>query len=687
MALWFCLALTVRAQWETQTFQLTQGWNAIYLNIDASYDTIDHIIGGNPNYLTIREIWRWNPPNVAAQFLANPATPLASSTEWTTWYRQTNSTDINSSSFSTLTGNAAYLVKVDAATTLSLIGKPLAPSLLWSQSGLNLVGFSTPTNAPPTFMQFFQGTGGLGANETVWVYPGPDPTKAIPQSSLDIDLSQSPVQRGQAQWVAFANSPLFSGPFSVVLPGSTGLNFPADTGQITFHVRNSTDSQQNIRVQLLASEPDPVTGVTAALPPLLLRGPLTNLVTHSYTYTDLAHSGSSNIPTYLPTLAPQGQSGADRQVVVGINRFAMANYDPGTLFAGVLRLSDDTGLLQIDLPVSATQATNTGLWVGTAVITNVVPAINNYYLATSVLDVSNILSQFQLTNMDGEHPQVLVEKKKLSPNAPDASKLDAVLSYSNSIANYVQDFPALLAAYDVALAIQFATSTNSDRSLTNYQIDPNSSRIIAQTSTGGHYLSSGPLLQTNTSVPRTFPLRLIVHNDDKGSLRILQRVYLGQGMASNSVVALSQTSLDSTAIASARRISAIHLPYAITNTGWSTTGQLALGQRISFPVSLAYDDQESNPFLHTYHPDHDNLNASFSSPLSVGDESFTIDRLVTLDLTGSTASDFSALTSTALMGVYREAIALTGKANSQRTFNMTGYFSLNRISPISALTP
>ena len=31
-------------------------------------------------------------------------------------------------------------------------------------------------------------------------------------------------------------------------------------------------------------------------------------------------------------------------------------------------------------------------------------------------------------------------------------------------------------------------------------------------------------------------------------------------------------------------------------------------------VTLSYNDQASNPFLHTYHPDHDNLDATFSTP-------------------------------------------------------------------------
>ena len=103
--------------------------------------------------------------------------------------------------------------------------------------------------------------------------------------------------------------------------------------------------------------------------------------------------------------------------------------------------------------------------------------------------------------------------------------------------------------------------------------------------------------------------------------------------------------------------------------------------------TVAYDDQSTNPFLHTYHPDHDNLDATFSNELPQGAESYQVTRLITLNVI-SPGNDFSSLTgaSQTLYGVYSETISLGGLGGATRNFNIAGAFALNRISTISTLT-
>ena len=52
-----------QAQWQTQSLSLTNGWNAVFLHVDASYDVLDQQIGADTNN-SIQEIWRWNPPSL-----------------------------------------------------------------------------------------------------------------------------------------------------------------------------------------------------------------------------------------------------------------------------------------------------------------------------------------------------------------------------------------------------------------------------------------------------------------------------------------------------------------------------------------------------------------------------------------------------------------------------------------------
>ena len=64
-------ALPAQAQWLTQSIGLKAGWNAVFLHVDASHDTLDALIGGDGSN-PIQEVWRWNPPSVA-QFTDSPA--------------------------------------------------------------------------------------------------------------------------------------------------------------------------------------------------------------------------------------------------------------------------------------------------------------------------------------------------------------------------------------------------------------------------------------------------------------------------------------------------------------------------------------------------------------------------------------------------------------------------------------
>lgn len=87
-------------------------------------------------------------------------------------------------------------------------------------------------------------------------------------------------------------------------------------------------------------------------------------------------------------------------------------------------------------------------------------------------------------------------------------------------------------------------------------------------------------------------------------------------------------------------------------------------------MTLNYDDHASNPFLHEYHPDHDNLDVKFSNALPQGAESYTIQREIRLSVLPP-ADDFVSLTSVgdSITGEYAETIKLMGLARSGGAFD------------------
>ncbi len=174
-------------------------------------------------------------------------------------------------------------------------------------------------------------------------------------------------------------------------------------------------------------------------------------------------------------------------------------------------------------------------------------------------------------------------------------------------------------------------------------------------------------------------------------LRLMQRAYVGIVNGGNVGVATTESLLDSGTLTTARRISSTHLPVSATNTPWDCAGELAAGKTLSVTVEVDYNDHGSNPFLHTYHPDHDNLSVDFKTLAPVGSESYRIKRQITLTFS-SPSTNFSGLTSGGrqLVGDYEETMTLYGLVGdsqpNEKRFAMKGEFVINRISDIATLT-
>lgn len=233
-----------------------------------------------------------------------------------------------------------------------------------------------------------------------------------------------------------------------------------------------------------------------------------------------------------------------------------------------------------------------------------------------------------------------------------------------------------------------AVVTQVGQYLKKYERDANNTPVTA---TDGKYQVAS--LDTSlTGVSRGYPLRLIVHNPASGPATLLQQVYVGVNAKTNQVVARFEGALDPSQLRDSRRISAPHLPFSASNPGWSFSGPVNPTTTVSASVTNRFDDGESNPFLHAYHPDHDNLDSDRAQTLSQGAESYSIVRTLTLQF-AAPADHFEARTSAAqtLTGNYAESMSLLGLARGggsmdTRTFEARGSFSLQRIVDVPVLS-
>ena len=618
------LAPIASAQWATQTNSLRPGWNSVYLHVDPSHTNISGLVGiADP----IEEIWLWNSDLPPGQALVQPQSPVPGS-QWSTWTR----TEGAASELQTLRGNVAMLVRVsEVAPSFEwrVKGRPVAPSYRWTLSGLNFVGFPAATTPAPFFDNFLSRDSQAidwGQDAEIFRYQGGNLGTTNPILVSPIAYRLTSLRRDQAYWVRSGNIyNQYFGPFVVSGPGPNGLRFSDSIGSYRVVLKNMANSNLTITLRQVASEMPPSgQPAEAGLLPLLVRGPI-NTTNLTFGYSSLGVGGTSW------TLTPKGSVGSEVEVIVGVNRSQMGGA-PGTLYAGVLRFTDSFGLTRIDLAASATSSSRTGLWVGEASVEYVSQYLKPYAKADSESAFQALLARLQLT----QGPR---------------------------------------------------NSTNSY----HYEWDPTTGRILVSGGPdrrAGTYLLDGPIKLDSGGVARPFPLRLIVHNPSAGPAALLQRAYVGVGAAnSNLVVTTREESLMTSQRASARRISSVHLPSSDGNTPWLFNNPMQEGATLLTTVDLAHDDHASNPFLHTYHPDHDNLDAQFDQNLPAGIESYGVRRTISLQFTAP-SDNFDNLTGSSgtMSGNYAETVTFVDRFGDTKQFNVLGRFTLRRVIDVAALT-
>ena len=205
---------------------------------------------------------------------------------------------------------------------------------------------------------------------------------------------------------------------------------------------------------------------------------------------------------------------------------------------------------------------------------------------------------------------------------------------------------------------------------------------IAEVSHVQNQLSVG----TNDVQPTAqgFPLTLIVHIDTAGQATLLSQAYLGavgedENLLEVPGVSNEESVLLTEYLGGARRFTATHLPLG---TELSFSGNAVTGGTISGTLTIGHDSP-SNPFLHLFHPDHDNLDERFEETLPNGVESHTIDRAfsLTFHATAPEGLNDPAWGTSVLTGDYEEPLSGLHK-NAIAT---RGVFALRRIASKVAL--
>ncbi len=191
---------------------------------------------------------------------------------------------------------------------------------------------------------------------------------------------------------------------------------------------------------------------------------------------------------------------------------------------------------------------------------------------------------------------------------------------------------------------------------------------------------------TPTPTPAEFQFRIILHVDDGGNTTLLKEVtQMWDSENSEHVLVANQSQLVNYTGVSLRDGKPVGRRVSSTVFGFSTPQTMmgAFGSSLATIITIA-PEHSTNPFLHRYHPDHNNLDELYK-PNDTIDEVYKITRTINLDFQ-STDPEFpeGALLGwgdSSNGGIYRETLGGLHKDN----INVEGTFRVQKVSSISEL--
>ena len=184
-------------------------------------------------------------------------------------------------------------------------------------------------------------------------------------------------------------------------------------------------------------------------------------------------------------------------------------------------------------------------------------------------------------------------------------------------------------------------------------------------------------VDASTETGQSFPLAFLIHQSGDTAC-LLRQAFTGRLVASGNLLGIAtKENLVLPTGASDVDPSRFYAPIMPYNSDVIEGGG-SLASSVTWKIVHAANDP-ANPFVHTYHPDHDNLDATFTNS---ADESYTVTRTCTFTI------DSSKSTASSLSGSYTETITGLLKNSSQNpgTLSVSGTFTMRRLSEISTLS-
>jgi hypothetical protein len=339
------LSFRLGAQTTTQTFQLRNGWNSLWLEIEPTNAEIAVAFAGVP----VSSVWTYTPAG-AVEFIQDQSEELFNQPGWLPHFPAPRP-EAFLTKLHTVNALRPYLVKLtNGPRTLTITGRPVVRGAKWVADSYNLRGFPVNPAQLPTFATFFSPS---PAHAGQRIYQLRD------NGQWTLVSASETMKHGEAYWAFCRGASTYQGPFGFTLEPGEGLDYSTRLNEIEQHYKNESPGTRTICLQDLRS---------GANTPL--------------SYQDFL----SNRLNWVNLPAPRcftldGGAAFDGFLAMRRKDFA------GTNYGSILEMKDDIGMrylvsvtagkltaarrgLNLPPPTGVAELTS-GLWVGTATVTNV----------------------------------------------------------------------------------------------------------------------------------------------------------------------------------------------------------------------------------------------------------------------------------------------------------------------------
>lgn len=196
----------------TQTISLKEGWNAVFLEVEAADPSPSAIFAGTPVDVAAQLLRMVR----ISRFATDPNEVLANDDSWGVWYGPEREESAFSNLYA-LRSHHALLVHSQKDFTWNVTGKPFLKRIYWKPDSFNLVGFPVSSTSTPTFAEFFRGVPAHEGQPVFRMSDGKWRKVERPAETL--------MRRGEAYWVFCRGGSDYQGPMDVRLSHGDHLRF------------------------------------------------------------------------------------------------------------------------------------------------------------------------------------------------------------------------------------------------------------------------------------------------------------------------------------------------------------------------------------------------------------------------------------------------------------------------------